>query len=458
MPDDEKMRASQVPCCPELDPEPCCERLQFRYTLENRRGDIPVEIGFIFELERCPTGLALGDIVYSTTLLPGEKVRLYSNNRHSRFTYDATSEVSYKHENSSDESFYMQSMDTFMSDLTINDSGNSSSTSSGEASATGSTSGPIQTLIGGGKVKASGNYSAQSASDFAREISSHASASHDRSVSATRALNSMSVGEVSSRTHAEGESESAYEASTRILENKNQCHAVNYFAYQLVKKQTVKFRVKAVTRRVIDPAGNSEVLSRPRLPNAEVTVIPSGVLATNTDRLQVQQVANASVLGVQPTLINANTSTSTAALTTANNSGIIATNINRNVLRDVRPAAVPMNIPVLAENRRASALRAVDSDLQQAGVLDQAGNVAPEFAAEIAFEQTTCIPTQAIMVKGCLDECNVCEDSLVKSIELDLENKSLQNKLLERQIELLDKAQEYRCCPEGEKENETEDA
>jgi hypothetical protein len=30
-----------------------------------------------------------------------------------------------------------------------------------------------------------------------------------------------------------------------------------------------------------------------------------------------------------------------------------------------------------------------------------------------------------------------------------LERKELENKLLQRQIELLDKSQEYRCCPAG---------
>ena len=50
-------------------------------------------------------------------------------------------------------------------------------------------------------------------------------------------------------------------------------------------------------------------------------------------------------------------------------------------------------------------------------------------------------------MKGCLDPCDTCEDTRKKSIELDLVRKDLQNKLLEKQIELLEKSQEYRCCP-----------
>ena len=90
----------------------------------------------------------------------------------------------------------------------------------------------------------------------------------------------------------------------------------------------------------------------------------------------------------------------------------------------------------------------------KAGVIDKVGgDVSPRLQAELGFERTTCLPTQAIMVKGCLDDCNVCETSRQKSIEIDLARKALENKLLERQIELLEKSQEYRCCPAGEKED-----
>lgn len=41
--------------------------------------------------------------------------------------------------------------------------------------------------------------------------------------------------------------------------------------------------------------------------------------------------------------------------------------------------------------------------------------------------------------------------------DLDLERKALENQLLKRQIDLLDKAQEYRCCPAGEEHEEDDD-
>ena len=54
---------------------------------------------------------------------------------------------------------------------------------------------------------------------------------------------------------------------------------------------------------------------------------------------------------------------------------------------------------------------------------------------------------QKSFVKGCLDECNICEPEMRRRMRLELEHMDLQNKLLARQIALLEKSQEYRCCP-----------
>lgn len=438
MPDGDLISASKVPCCPELSKDPCCERLQFKYRLQNTLGDIPVEVGLVFELERCPGPMSLGDVVYSTTLLPGERVRLYSNNRYSRFTYDSESEVSYRHETASDESFYMSSMDRFLSDLTVTDQSEANSSSSGSADTSASARGALGTLLLGPSGSISGSYSAEASADFAREISSHASISSDRTVSAVRAANSVSIGEVQSRSHAEGESESAYESSTRTIENKNQCHAVNYFAYQLQKSQTIKFRIKAVTRRVLDAAAPTHATVRPVAPATDIAVVPTAVLATDQRRINVETVGRTSAFAEKEKLID------TSALPKSSTGAGLSSN---RVL--TRSAATK---PVEAE-ARVKALRDVDAQLVKAGVLDKVGGgVSAALAAELEFEITTCLPTQAILVKGCIDDCNVCEPSLQKSIELDLERKDLENKLLARQIELLDQAQEYRCCPKSEEE------
>jgi hypothetical protein len=41
---------------------------------------------------------------------------------------------------------------------------------------------------------------------------------------------------------------------------------------------------------------------------------------------------------------------------------------------------------------------------------------------------------------------------LYKEIELDLERKELENQRLKREIELMEKDQEHRCCPADSKE------
>ena len=93
MPNGDLISVSDIPCCPEISKEPCCERLRFSYRLTNRQNDIPVEIIIIAEMERCPGPLSLGDVVYSTTLLPGEKVRLFTSTRNTRFTYDSEGQL-----------------------------------------------------------------------------------------------------------------------------------------------------------------------------------------------------------------------------------------------------------------------------------------------------------------------------------------------------------------------------
>jgi len=71
-----------------------------------------------------------------------------------------------------------------------------------------------------------------------------------------------------------------------------------------------------------------------------------------------------------------------------------------------------------------------------------------ESRREFSFEFRTSIPTAGVIVKGCLDKCDTCETGLQKDMTLDLERKKLENELLKRQIELLEKSQEYRCCLE----------
>jgi hypothetical protein len=293
-------------------------------------------------------------------------------------------------------------------------------------------------------VKASGDFSAESSYDFARELRRHAEASHERTIQGTRAASSVAMGEVQTRTHAEGETESSFESATRTLENKNQCHAVTYLAYQLVKKQTVRFRIKSILRRVKDPAADTEVATRPSKVHSQVAVIPGGVLATDARRVEVENAARVAAVSDKANLVSG------AGLANLSLAGLSGFNVARTSVRTQERTLQPAT-----PEMRAAALKAVDASLVKAGVLDRVGGeISAAFAAEMSFERTSCLPTQAIIIKGCLDPCNTCEDARQQSIKLDLERKALENKLLARQIELLEKSQEYRCCPAGEDEME----
>lgn len=449
MPDGELTTTNKIPCCPEITTEPCCENLTVTYRLTYNLGAAQVEVSIVAELERCPGPMALGDVVYSTTLLPGEKVRLYTSNRNNRFTYDSESEVSYRHEQTSEETYYMKAMDRYMSDLTVTDSGSAQSQSHSDFETDVDAYGASFGFAGGGSVNVEGDFNANSSSSFLRELSRHASSSHERSVQATRAANATQIGEVQSRTHAEGESESAYEASTRTIENKNECHAVTYFAYQLVKRQILRFRIKSVLRRVVDAAAGSVVDARPVRPVTGIKVLPNGLLATQTARAEVQTVGRVSAVAQRANVTPNMTGTSLGT----------AASFNTNIAAVASRTPVVANAKPLAPDVHDKALKQVDEDLVKQGILAKAGanDIGPKLAAELEFERVYCLPTQGVVVKGCIDDCNICEDTRRQAIELDIARKDLENQLLAKQIELLEKSQEYRCCPVGEAETDAAD-
>ena len=430
--------AAGVPCCPQLETDRSCDALDFHYRLihtatvnvDNQPRRVPVEVILHARLERCPGPLALGDLVYSTTLLPGEKVRLFSTDRRTRFSLDSATSVSYRREQTSEERYFMSSMSDFMSDLTVRDEARSANQQRGSFETHGETNGAIQAFFAGPSIDVSGSYNAESTSDFLRELNQHARASSERSVEATRAASSVSVGEVQSRSHAEGESEDHFESASRVFANPNRCHAVTFYFYQINKTQTVRLTLEAIRRRVIDPAGDTRIANNPFASRGEVSVIPSAVLATDKERLELEQIGRSSVAAAQ--------------------AGTIATGSQTLVANRLSATSFAVAQPVepLPAAVRAPALAAVDADLAAAGLIDpETGEATDEVKASFTFETTSSLPTPGMLVRGCLDACDICEPAVMREIELDLERKALENELLKRRIEILHRAQEYRCCP-----------
>ncbi|WP_455206757.1 hypothetical protein [Kaarinaea lacus] len=418
-------------CCPDMTEGKKCDYLDFVYRLRhladvNSAGQnvtVPVEVAIHVRAERCTGPLRLGNLVYSTTLIPGEKVRLFSMDRRSRFSFDAESQLTYRHESIAEEQYYMNSFESFMSDLQSRDHSRSTSTSTGSASSTGETSGLFGTIFNGPSVTVSGNYNASSTQDFIRELSVHAQSSHNKSIGMTRHSSAISIGEVQSRQHAEGESESQLESSARTFENKNKCHAVTYLFYQVDKEQTIKFTVRRITTRVIDPAGDSAVVNNPVVGDDKLSLLPTAVLAT-PENISMKKATNA----------NARFSATSSPAFTHVFSANVATASTRPLDKDIRDLATEK----------------VMRDLAEKGIVDEKGSISKQTLTELSFEFKTTIPTPGIVVKGCLDDCNVCDPAQQEHIKLELEKAKLKNQLLVKRIELLDKSQEYRCCPAGE--------
>ena len=178
-PDRERMTE---PCCPVFVEDKTTDSLDFHYRLlyptRTRGGLVEVEVIIHARLRRWTVGLAKGDLVYSTTLLPGERVRLFTQDRRSRFTWDAESSLSYRHEQTAEERYYMSALSESMRDLTSRDEARSSSTGRTSYDTHGETSGALETFFLGPSVEVGGSHNSSSVSEFMRELHYHAEASH----------------------------------------------------------------------------------------------------------------------------------------------------------------------------------------------------------------------------------------------------------------------------------------
>jgi hypothetical protein len=442
---------NDLPCCPELETAPACDVLDFRRRLVfptpvrgPQEQPVRVEVIFHTRFTRCAGPLALGDIAYSTTLLPGEKVRLQTTDRRSRFSFDSESKLSYRSEQMSEEQYRLRAMRAFMSDENVVDRGSDNYSEQGKWDFHGDASGSLGFFSASADTNARGSHSASSARDYMREHRAHAEMSDNQSVEATRKAHSVSIGEVSTRAHQQGESEDHFEASSREFQNPNKCHAVTFMFYRINKTETIKFELVSIERRVLDPVAPAPIPANPFRPLGNVSTIPQEVPATNLKRnevldasIQADQKVQVQALQRLPGTAFGNTRFAAAGVATA--------------VREVETLGTQTP---LADEVREAALRFVDAQLTKQGLLtDVGGKVSPQAQEEFGYTRTTSLPTAGVIVKSCMDSCGICEPAVERREELELHKMELQNKLLEKQIELLEKSQEYRCCPAGESDN-----
>lgn len=423
----------KIPCCPDLIKDDHCDVITFSRVLNYpttqtgaNRGRVSVEVILHFKLSRCTLGLTLGDPAYSTTLLPGEKVRLATTDRRSRFSFDSETKLSYRSEQISEEQYFMTAFQKYMADASAAQSGHAESSSEGHWDFHGDASGSVNpfSLSASASTNARGNHNNHSVSDYLNQQKSHVQSSAVQSVSATHKAHSLSIGEVSSRTHIEGESEDHFEASSREFSNPNKCHAITFLFYRLNKKQKIKFELVSIERRVLDdnaPVGGVLQPAGNRIP---IALVPQDIPATVALK-RTAEVANAA--GISARAATAELSSFAAA-----------------------PRAAILTVPVITPNAnfgmpletetRAKALKEVDDQLAANNLIGKDGKVSQETKQRIDFEYEFSLPTAGIIVKGCLDDCDICEPHVKERMQLE-------NDLLRKQIELLEKSQEYRCCP-----------
>jgi hypothetical protein len=413
-------------CCPDLIKDDHCDVINFSRLLtyptgnnDNRRR-VNVEVILHFKLSRCTLGLTLGDPAYSTTLLPGEKVRLSTTDRRSRFTYDSETKLSYRSEQISEEQYLMTATQKYLADASAAQSGNAESSSEGKWDFHGDAGGSVNplSLSVSASTRAGGSHNSSSVSDYLNQQKSHVQSSASQAVSATRKAHSISIGEVSSRTHIQGESEDHFEASSREFTNYNKCHAVTYMFYRINKKQKISFELVSIERRVSDSNAPIGGILQPAAAKLPIALVPQDIPAT--------------------ALLKRTTGVS-GATAFANIDTTSLLNVSQNPNRDAFATDQNFGTP-LDEATRMAALKEVDQQLIAKNLLGKDGKVSEETKLSINFDMEFSLPTPGIIVKGCLDDCDVCEP-LVK------ERMQLENDLLRKQIELLEKSQEYRCCP-----------
>ncbi|MBX6380197.1 MAG: hypothetical protein IRZ01_05890 [Thermoflavifilum aggregans] len=423
-----------IPCMPELLKDDHCDVFHFKriltypvsFNFRDQRLNLTAEVILHFRFRRCTLGLTLGDPIYSTTLLPGEKVKLATTDRRSRFTFDSESKLSYRSEQIAEEQYYMTAFQHYMADGANSQSGKVSESNSSDWNFHGDAHGSVGLGLFGGSADAStnanGSHNSSSVLDYLHEQRSHAQASATQAVGETHKAHSLSVGEVSSRTHIEGESEDHFEASSREFSNPNRCHAISFIFYRLHKKQRVEYELEAIERRIKDPVAPVRRPFTPAVAKTAIAFVPQDVAAT-----QKKVVTDAELL---------------SATSGANQAPAL---LRLNAAFPSPSGAESAGLPISPDIRKA-ALDAVDKELQNQGIFDQRRQVSPDLQKQIRFEATFSLPTAGVIVKGFMDECDICEP-------LAKERMQLENDLLRKQIDLLEKSQEYRCCPPAPAQN-----
>lgn len=245
---------SDDPCCvspcdpPWLTDDECLisyEDRTLRRPLDRDRGEVgarlivgpAVEFRVTYEHRLCRRGKQHGPLVYTVTLLPGEKVTLYHSERYRRITSEQ--------DRFSVATTFMQFVSTVHQARVTNTFDDfRERLSSSKSGASGSVGGGLASLFGAPSGSASTSTSVQD----------------ERQVSVGVASDqfNQSVRQASMLTHAERsvvvstfEDKETADVTARSIQNDNACRAVTYFVRQVVELYTVSTVVYDVTFRIL---------------------------------------------------------------------------------------------------------------------------------------------------------------------------------------------------------------
>ena len=408
------MRQMGEACPPRpWDKENVCDVSILTYRVNLRVDNRLVECTLRYRVERCTEGYVLSDLLHSMTLFPGEEVFLSVRSRNSIARFTENTSFSASQISRSSDRIWMETYKSMATDFSESGSDTLKTSAHSEFSQSNvGGSGGVNILgivkIGGGASRVSGEFDASSSQEFFHELNQHLQSSFHQTNQVVRDTSSVSLTQVNSHRDATVETHDELEVSTRRFKNINECHTVTHYFYQIAKRQRVKIELIERSCRAVNEFASSAVTMKP----IEVSIAANQQVVSNAQQAEP---------GVKVAAVEA--APAFASIASVTRDQLLLQNVNR-----VSFAAFQE-----AEKARKAAVSKADKIM---GAL-------PEVKT---FEQISIIPTEALYVQSELGDCLLCEPYVVSKHELELERLKLENRKLRREIELLDKAQEYRCC------------
>lgn len=404
---------NEMVCPPrQWEREHICDVSILTYSFNLRVNNQLVETTLRYRVERCTEDYVLSDLVHSVTLFPGEEVFLSTRSRHSvaRFTEDAS--VSASQSSRSSDRVWMEAFKSMASNFSETDSGVSHASSHSEYSKTGVEGGGGVNLlffsIGGGASHASGEFDASSSASFFNQINQHLESSVHQTNQVTRDTMSVSMSQVNSHRVSTSEQHEELEVSTRRFSNENMCHTVTHYFYQIAKRQRVKITLEDRSFRVLN-----------RFASTSVRMKPFQMSIANNARMDFSNTA-------------ANPNNPNLAVAGG--------------LRDFARQTVSLDQTVLQQGISVPFEAFQREEKERQAALEQAERMLEGQLKEYNHESVHLIPTEALYVESELGSCMICEPTLLAKHQYELERMRLENELLEKQISLLEKHKDYRCC------------